>query len=50
MEQLPVADGAKSPYADNLPGDLGLWLEEDAQIEVLSARLLDIIRKAVSRS
>jgi ArsR family transcriptional regulator len=42
-----LADGARSPYAASLLGNLRHWLEEDAQVGALIARLPDIRRESI---
>lgn len=39
-----LADGGQSPYAASLLGNLRHWLEEDAEIEFLAAKLPEINR------
>jgi ArsR family transcriptional regulator len=40
-------DGAKSPYVASLLGNLRHWLENDAEIEALTARLPEIHREFI---
>ena len=42
-----LADGAKSPYVANMLGNLRHWLESDAEIESLVARLPEIRRETI---
>jgi ArsR family transcriptional regulator, arsenate/arsenite/antimonite-responsive transcriptional repressor len=42
-----LTDGAKTPYAASLLGNLRHWLEEDAEVAKLVARLPDIRREAI---
>lgn len=42
-----LADGAESPYAASLLGNLRHWLEEDAEVAALMARLSEIHREAI---
>jgi ArsR family transcriptional regulator len=42
-----LADGSQSPYAANLLGNLRHWLEQDAEIAVLMARLPEIKRENI---
>lgn len=42
-----LADGAKSPYVANLLGNLRHWLEEDADVAALVARLPEIRRETI---
>ena len=42
-----LADGAKSPYAANLLGNMRHWLEEDPEVAALVARLPEIRREVV---
>ena len=37
--ELPVVNGAKNPYKDSLIVNLRHWLEDDADVAVLMARL-----------
>ena len=41
------ADGADSPYAANILGNLRHWLEEDAEVAALVARLPEIRRETI---
>lgn len=41
------ADGSKNPYVANLLGNLRYWLEEDAEITALMARLPEIRREII---
>ncbi len=43
-----LSDGADSPYAANLLGNLRHWLEEDSEVEALVARLPEIRRETIS--
>ena len=45
-----LSDGAQSPYAANLLGSLRHWLEEDAEVSSLIARLPEIRRELVCRT
>jgi ArsR family transcriptional regulator len=45
-----LADGDRNPYAASLLGSLRHWLEEDAQIEALVARLPEIRRETICGS
>jgi len=40
-------DGARSPYAANLLGNLRHWLEDDADVEALVTRLPEIHRESI---
>jgi ArsR family transcriptional regulator len=42
-----LADGVDNPYVANLLGNLRHWLEDDAQVEDLVARLPDIRRETI---
>ncbi|MBM9604522.1 ArsR/SmtB family transcription factor [Desulfopila inferna] len=42
-----LADGAQSPYAANLLGNLRHWLEQDTEIERLVAKLPEINRENI---
>jgi len=42
-----LADGSGSPYAANMLGNLRHWLEDDAGVEALVARLPDIRRENI---
>jgi ArsR family transcriptional regulator, arsenate/arsenite/antimonite-responsive transcriptional repressor len=42
-----LADGAKSPYVASLLGNLRHWLEEDAEVLRLAARLPEIKRENI---
>ncbi len=42
-----LADGAQSPYAANLLGNLRHWLEQDTEIERLVAKLPGINRENI---
>ncbi len=42
-----LADGSKSPYVANLLGNLRHWLEEDAEVAALAARLPGIRRENI---
>lgn len=42
-----LVDGAKSPYVANLLGNLRFWLEEDADVAALVARLPEIRRENI---
>jgi ArsR family transcriptional regulator len=44
-----LADGAKSPYAATLLGNIRHWLEQDAEMEKLLARLPGIQREEICR-
>ncbi len=43
-------DGARNPYVASLLGNLRHWLEEDAEIEALIARLPEIRREIICGS
>lgn len=42
-----LEDGAKSPYVANLLGNLRHWLEDDADVAALVARLPEINRETI---
>lgn len=42
-----LADGAKNPYVASLLGNLRHWLEEDAEVAAMLARLPEIHREAI---
>jgi ArsR family transcriptional regulator len=42
-----LADGARNPYGASLLGNLRHWLEDDADIEALVARLPEINRETI---
>jgi ArsR family transcriptional regulator len=42
-----LADGAKNPYTANLLGNLRYWLEDDADVAALMARLPEINRETI---
>jgi ArsR family transcriptional regulator, arsenate/arsenite/antimonite-responsive transcriptional repressor len=42
-----LADGAGNPYVANLLGNLKYWLEEDAEVSGLIARLSEIRREDI---
>ena len=42
-----LADGAKNPYVSSLLGNLRHWLEEDAEVATLVARLPEIRREII---
>jgi len=44
-----LAEGVCNPYASVLLGSLRHWLEEDAEVAVLLARLSDFNRESISR-
>jgi ArsR family transcriptional regulator len=45
-----LADGARNPYVANLLGNLRHWLEDDADVAALMARLPEINREAICGS
>ncbi len=45
-----LADGARNPYAAELIGMLRHWLEDDADVSALAARLDGIDRKTILRN
>jgi len=42
-----LADGRKNPYVANMLGNLRHWLEEDAEVTALVARLPEIRRETI---
>jgi ArsR family transcriptional regulator len=42
-----LADGSKNPYVANLLGSLRHWLEDDADVAALAAKLPQIHRKTI---
>ena len=42
-----LADGAKSPYAANMLGNLRHWLEDDPEVVALAVRLPEIRRELI---
>lgn len=44
-----LADGADSPYAANLLGNLKHWLEDDTEVAALVKRLPDIRREFICK-
>lgn len=42
-----LADGARNPYVANLLGNLRHWLEDDADVAALAARLPEINRETI---
>ncbi len=42
-----LAEGAGNPYAANLLGELRHWLEDDADVKTLVARLPEIHRESI---
>ena len=42
-----LADGAGNPYVANLLGNLKFWLEDDAEVAALVARLPEIRREDI---
>lgn len=45
-----LADGARNPYVANLLGNLRHWLEDDADVQALVARLPAINRETICGS
>jgi ArsR family transcriptional regulator len=45
-----LADGGQNPYAANLLGNLRHWLEDDAEVASLVARLPEIRRESICGS
>ncbi len=42
-----LADGGRNPYSASLLGNLRHWLEDDAEIEALTAKLPEIRRELI---
>jgi ArsR family transcriptional regulator, arsenate/arsenite/antimonite-responsive transcriptional repressor len=45
-----LVDGAESPYAANMLGNLRFWLEDDAEVMNLVERLPEIQREIICRN
>ncbi|VTR67859.1 hypothetical protein DESC_640013 [Desulfosarcina cetonica] len=48
--ELPIANGAKNPYVAGLIGSFRRWLEDEAEVAVLKARLPAINPETICKS